>query len=93
MYLALLATDCRHPCEGWPVGGAEDPIQMLDRELLDVLACPSCLGELRYEPEQERLVCPACRLAFPIHDDIPDLLREDARPLDADPSAERAEGS
>ena len=56
---------------------------MVDRELLELLACPVCLGELRYEPESERLVCPACRLAFPIRDGIPDLLREDALPLDA----------
>jgi uncharacterized protein YbaR (Trm112 family) len=65
---------------------------MLDQDLLDLLACPSCHGELRYEPDRQRLVCPACRLAYPIQDDIPILLREEARPLEADSSAGAGQG-
>ncbi len=65
---------------------------MIDRELLEMLACPVCVGELRHEPSSERLVCPACRLAFPIREGIPVLLREDALPLEAGgvPDSEQA---
>jgi uncharacterized protein YbaR (Trm112 family) len=55
---------------------------MLDDELLSLIACPVCIGDLRYEPEKSRLVCEACRLIYPIRDDIPVLLKEEALPLD-----------
>ncbi len=65
--------------------------EMIDRELLEMLACPVCVGDLRYEPANERLVCTACRLAFPIREEIPVLLREDAVPLEAgSPDSEQA---
>lgn len=57
---------------------------MLDEELLALIACPLCIGDLRYEPERSRLVCPACRLVYPIRDDIPVLLKEEATPLEPD---------
>jgi uncharacterized protein YbaR (Trm112 family) len=66
---------------------------MLDQDLLDLLACPSCHGQLRYEPDRQRLVCSACRLAYPIQDDIPILLREEARPLDVDSSSGAGQGT
>lgn len=50
-------------------------------ELLAILVCPKCKGELEYRPEENELVCPACRLAYPIEDDIPVMLIEEARPL------------
>ncbi len=56
---------------------------MLDDELLSLIACPVCIGELIYEPARSRLVCNACRLIYPIRDDIPVLLKEEAQPLDA----------
>ena len=51
---------------------------MLKKELLEILACPQCKGELQYEPDKERLTCPACRLRFKIADDIPNMLIEEA---------------
>jgi hypothetical protein len=51
---------------------------MLPQELLDVLACPRCRGELAYEPEPEGLSCPACRLRFAVQDGIPNLLLDEA---------------
>lgn len=54
---------------------------MLKQELLDILACPKCKGALRYDREREELVCEACRLAYPIKDDIPIMLIDRARPL------------
>jgi uncharacterized protein YbaR (Trm112 family) len=51
-------------------------------ELLDILVCPRCKGELehRLEPE-ESLVCRACRLVYPVEDGIPVMLVDDAKPL------------
>lgn len=55
---------------------------MLNETLLEILVCPKCKGELEYQPEQSRLVCPACRLAYEIRDGIPIMLIEEARPLE-----------
>lgn len=54
---------------------------MLDQELLEILVCPACKGELEYDREGEELICHACRLRFPIQDDIPVTLLDEARPL------------
>lgn len=51
-------------------------------ELLDLLVCPQCQGDLEYcdEPE-ERLICHQCKLIFPVEDDIPIMLIDEAQPL------------
>ena len=51
---------------------------MLNQELLKILACPKCKGSLEYEKENEKLLCRQCRLRYPIKDDIPIMLVEDA---------------
>lgn len=51
----------------------------MDTKLLDILACPICKSPLRYQKEQQELVCKADRLAFPIRDDIPVMLEDEAR--------------
>jgi uncharacterized protein YbaR (Trm112 family) len=56
----------------------------LEARLLDILACPVCKGPLRYERKQLLLICRADRLAFPIRDDIPVMLEDEARVLAAD---------
>jgi uncharacterized protein YbaR (Trm112 family) len=56
-------------------------------KLLDILVCPVCKSGLNYRRDRQELVCPACRLAYPIKDDIPVMLPEEGRPLDADESA------
>jgi len=53
---------------------------MIDKELLEILACPKCGGDL--ELKEMFLVCNKCKLAFPILDDVPDLLLEDAWKLE-----------
>ncbi|MEM5843226.1 MAG: Trm112 family protein [Candidatus Aenigmatarchaeota archaeon] len=53
---------------------------MIDKELLEILACPKCKGDL--ELKNMFLVCNNCKLAFPILDDVPDLLLEDAWKLE-----------
>ncbi len=57
---------------------------MLDKKLLDILACPICKGPLVYRREARELVCRADRLAYPIRDDIPVMLEDEARPLAPD---------
>ncbi|MEW5790871.1 MAG: Trm112 family protein [Pseudomonadota bacterium] len=54
----------------------------IDRKLLDILACPQCKGPLQLSPDQQQLRCPRCRLAFPIRDNIPVLLIDEAQPWD-----------
>lgn len=51
---------------------------MIDQELLDILACPSCKTKVRLEGE--RLICtnPQCGLRYPIRDGIPVMLVEEA---------------
>jgi len=56
----------------------------LDKKLLDILACPVCKGPLVYHKEQQELICKADRLAYPIRDDIPVMLEEEARQLPAE---------
>lgn len=51
---------------------------MLDQELLDILACPKCKGDLEYREQEEQLVCHNCRLIFRIEDDIPIMLIDEA---------------
>jgi uncharacterized protein YbaR (Trm112 family) len=56
----------------------------MDRKLLDILACPICKGPLIYQKNAQELICKADRLAFPIRDDIPVMLEDEARQLAAD---------
>lgn len=53
----------------------------MDRKLLDILACPVCKGPLIFKKEADELICKADRLAYPIRDDIPVMLEEEARQL------------
>ena len=50
----------------------------LAQELLDILVCPKCKGELEYRPTEAALVCAACRLRYPVRDDIPIMLIDEA---------------
>jgi uncharacterized protein YbaR (Trm112 family) len=51
---------------------------MLSEELLSVLACPKCKGELEYREKENRLICHRCKLSYPIVDNIPVMLIEEA---------------
>jgi uncharacterized protein YbaR (Trm112 family) len=53
----------------------------MDARLLDILVCPMCKGPLVYRKAHAELVCKPDRLAFPIRDDIPVMLEEEARKL------------
>ena len=51
---------------------------MLNNELLDILACPKCKGDLEYDKDNNKLICNACRLKYSIKDDIPIMLIDEA---------------
>ncbi|MGD2055181.1 MAG: Trm112 family protein [Gammaproteobacteria bacterium] len=53
----------------------------MDKKLLDILACPVCKGPLVYRKDAGELICKADRLAYPIRDDIPVMLEEEARKI------------
>jgi len=56
----------------------------MDKKLLDILACPVCKGPLVYDKAKQELICKGDRLAYPIRDDIPVMLEDEARQLAAD---------
>lgn len=56
---------------------------MIDSKLLAILVCPVTKAELAYHRETKELWCAESGLAYPIRDDIPVLLREEARQLTA----------
>jgi uncharacterized protein YbaR (Trm112 family) len=56
----------------------------VDKKLLDILACPLCKGPLVYIKESNELICKADRLAFPVRDNIPVMLEDEARQLAPD---------
>ncbi len=55
---------------------------MINSKLLDILVCPVTKGPLIYDKEKNELVSKSARLAYPIRDDIPIMLEEEARPLE-----------
>jgi uncharacterized protein YbaR (Trm112 family) len=57
----------------------------LDAALLDILACPECRSPLRADDAASELVCTGCGLAYPVRDDIPVLLVDEARRPDTSP--------
>jgi uncharacterized protein len=56
----------------------------MDTRLLEILACPICKGTLKFQRDAQVLVCRMDRLAYPIRDDVPVMLEEEARQLSAD---------
>lgn len=56
----------------------------MDQKLLDILACPICKSNLIYKRDKKELICKADRLAFPIRDEIPVMLEEEARKIPLD---------
>lgn len=59
----------------------------MDARLLEILVCPVCKGPLDFRKANQELVCKACRLAYPVRDDIPVMLEEEARQLSHEEAA------
>ena len=53
----------------------------MDARLLDILVCPICKANLEYRKANAELICKPCKLAFPVRDDIPIMLEDEARQL------------
>jgi len=54
----------------------------ISSELLEILGCPKCKGDVRLSEAQDALCCDACRLRYRIENDIPIMLIDEAQPLD-----------
>jgi uncharacterized protein YbaR (Trm112 family) len=51
----------------------------LDKELLDILACPNCRGDVEYREAEQEIVCVGtCGYRYPVRDDIPVMLIDEA---------------
>lgn len=60
----------------------------MDKQLLSILVCPLCKGALVHQEDQNELWCQADKLAFPIRDEIPIMLEDEARLLSHDEIAQ-----
>ena len=55
-----------------------------DIKLMEILACPACKGKLELDRENNELICRFDRLAYPIENDIPVLLENEARRIESE---------
>ncbi|PCH58258.1 MAG: tetraacyldisaccharide 4'-kinase [SAR86 cluster bacterium] len=56
----------------------------MDKKLLSILVCPLCKGELHFDRKAKELICYGDALAYPVRDDIPVMLSEEARKLSSE---------
>ncbi len=52
---------------------------MIDKKLMEILACPKCKGDV-YEKD-DKIICEQCQVYYPVKDDIPVMLIDEAVPL------------
>ena len=50
----------------------------IKKDLLDILCCPKCKGDIRLNETEDGLICDVCKLMYPIKDDIPIMLIDEA---------------
>lgn len=55
----------------------------IDRELLEIIVCPKCKGDLIYDENRDILICKTCSVYYPIREDIPILLIEEAQSFES----------
>jgi uncharacterized protein YbaR (Trm112 family) len=56
-------------------------IMSISKELLDILACPKCKGDIYINEKEDGLICDKCKLMYEIKDDIPVMLIDEAKPI------------
>jgi len=56
----------------------------MDKKLLDILVCPLCKGKLEFNEKENELICKFDKLGYPVRDDIPVMLEEEARSIPLD---------
>jgi uncharacterized protein YbaR (Trm112 family) len=54
----------------------------INKELLDILACPKCKGNVHLNEKEDGIICDSCKLMYPIKDDIPVMLIDEAIPIE-----------
>jgi uncharacterized protein YbaR (Trm112 family) len=57
---------------------------VIDKELLEILVCPKCKGDILIAEKRDGLICKSCKLVYPIRDDIPVMLIDEALPYEED---------
>ena len=57
---------------------------MLDQKLLAILVCPLCKGDLHYDKNNQELICRGEKLAYPIREDVPVMLADEARQVSSE---------
>ena len=57
-------------------------VMAISQELLDILACPKCKGDIYQNDSKDGLICDNCKLLYEIRDDIPIMLIDEAKPLE-----------
>jgi hypothetical protein len=57
-------------------------IMAISKELLDILACPKCKGDIYLNDTKNGLICDTCKLVYEIKDDIPIMLIDEAKPIE-----------
>jgi uncharacterized protein YbaR (Trm112 family) len=55
----------------------------LNKDLIDILACPKCKGALNLRPDESAFECARCRLAYAVVDDIPNFIVDEAQAMAA----------
>ncbi|MEJ2156801.1 MAG: Trm112 family protein [Desulfobacteraceae bacterium] len=56
----------------------------ISSELLEILVCPKCKGDIYLNDGQDGLICDACKLLYEVRNDIPIMLIDEARSLDGE---------
>jgi len=56
----------------------------MDKRLLNILVCPLCKSQLHLDADKHELICKADRLAYPIRDNVPVMLVDEARSVSSD---------
>ncbi len=54
----------------------------ISKELLDILVCPKCKGNIHLNAGGDGLICDNCKLLYEIKDDIPIMLIDEAKPIE-----------
>jgi len=54
----------------------------ISNELLEILACPKCKGDIYLNDTKDGLICEQCKLLYEIRDDIPIMLIDEATPIE-----------
>ena len=61
----------------------------IDKELLGILSCPRCKGNVRLNAAEDGIICGRCKLQYEVKDGIPIMLADEAKPIEDDGHSSR----